>query len=266
MTKFSLGDVRITTRVHEDNLLEALSSTIHESGHALYEQGMPMAFEGLPLGEGASSGVHESQSRLWENLVGKSLNFWKFFYPKLQAVFPDQLNSVPLETFYRAINKVERSLIRTGADEVTYNLHVMIRFEFELLLLEGRLKVSDLPDAWREQYRSDIGAASQDDKDGCLQDMHWYSGLVGGMFQCYTLGNILSAQFFETAVHVHPEIPGQIEAGNFDTLRTWLTENIYRHGAKFTAAELVSRVTGQSLTSEPYIRYLRTKYGQLYAI
>ncbi len=264
MTKFSLGDVRITTRVSETNLLEALSSTMHESGHALYELGFPMEFEGLPLGEGASSGVHESQSRLWENLVGKSLNFWKYFYPKLQAVFPDQLNSVPLETFHRAINKVERSLIRTGADEVTYNLHVMIRFELELQMLEGRLNIADLPEAWRERYRSDLGIAPPDDKDGCLQDMHWYTGMVGGMFQCYTLGNILSAQFLESATRAHPEIPAQIEKGNFDILHTWLKDNIYRHGAKFTAAELVPRATGQPLSIDPYVRYLRTKYGQLY--
>jgi carboxypeptidase Taq len=266
MTKFSLGDVRITTRVSEEYFPECLFSTIHETGHALYEQGIPMEFEATPLAEGASMGVHESQSRLWENLVGRSIHFWRHFYTKLQAVFPDQLNAVPLETFYRAINKVERSLVRTGADEVTYNLHVMIRFELELLLLEGGLEIRDLPEAWRERYRSDIGAVPPDDKDGCMQDMHWYSGLVGGMFQCYTLGNILSAQFFEAAVCAHPEIPARIEAGSFETLHQWLKENIHRHGAKFTAAELVSRVTGQPLSIDPYIRYLRTKYGQLYGL
>ncbi len=156
-TKFSIGDVRITTRVNENDLGDALFSTIHEAGHAFYEQGVNTAFEGTPLGTGTSAGVHESQSRLWENRVGRSRGFWEFFYPQLQAVFPDQLGNVSLETFYRAINKVERSLIRTEADEVTYNLHVMIRFGLELELLEGKLAVHDLPEAWRAGYQADLG-------------------------------------------------------------------------------------------------------------
>lgn len=266
MTKFSLGDVRITTRVKENDLSEALFSTFHEAGHALYEQGIKMDYEGTPLAEGASSGVHESQSRLWENYVGRSLPFWEYFYPRLQETFPDQLGNVSLETFYRAINKVQRSLIRTDADEVTYNLHVIIRFELELDLLEGNLSIAELPEAWRERYRTYLGVEPPNDSDGVLQDVHWYGGIIGGAFQGYTLGNIMAAQFFEKALQEHPEIEEEMRRGEFTTLHTWLRENIYQHGAKYTPAELVRRVTGQDLSVEPYIRYLRRKYGQLYAL
>ncbi len=264
MVKFSLGDVRITTRVKENDLSEALFSTMHEAGHALYEQGIRPDFEGTPLAGGTSAGVHESQSRLWENIVGRSRGFWEFYYPKLQAVFPDQLGSVSLDIFYRAINKVQRSLIRTDADEVTYNLHVMIRFDFELEMLEGRLAVRDLPEAWRERYKTDLGVVPPDDRDGVLQDVHWFSSSIGGSFQGYTLGNILGAQFFDAALKAHPEITSEIENGQFSTLHQWLKENIYQHGRKFTAPELIERVTGGPLSIEPYLRYLRQKYGELY--
>jgi carboxypeptidase Taq len=266
MTKFSLGDVRITTRVKENFLAEALFSTLHESGHAMYEQGICMDYEGTPLAGGTSAGVHESQSRLWENIVGRSRGFWEYFYPRLQEAFPDQLRGVPLETFYRAINKVQRSLIRTDADEVTYNLHVMVRFDFELDLLEGRMAVKDLPDAWIERYQTDIGVTPPDHKDGALQDVHWFAGMIGGSFQGYTLGNILSAQFFSAAVNAHPAIPTQIRQGEFSTLHGWLKENIYQHGSKYTTSELVQRATGEPLRIEPYITYLKTKYGELYKL
>ncbi len=266
MTKFSLGDVRITTRVKENDLSEAMFSTFHEAGHALYEQGIKMDYEGTPLASGTSSGVHESQSRLWENYVGRSRPFWEHFYPQLQATFPEQLGNVSLETFYRAINKVQRSLIRTDADEITYNLHVIIRFELELDLLEGNLSLAELPQAWRERYREYLGIEPPDDKDGVLQDVHWYSGTIGGAFQGYTLGNIMAAQFFEKALEEHPEIEDEMRRGEFGTLHTWLKENIYQHGAKYTPAELLKRVTGQDLTIKPYIRYLRRKYGELYEI
>ena len=322
-TGFSIGDVRITTRVKENNLGEALFSTMHEAGHALYEQGIHRDFEGTPLAQGTSAGVHESQSRLWENLVGRSQGFWKFvsvqvrrvvfgkvlnhcilwcskcpcwkpidcsticsrcvglcttncdtpperlrkfFYPKLQVVFPDQLGPVSLETFYRAINKVECSLIRTDADEVTYNLHIMQRFDFELDLLEGRLAVRDLPEAWRERFKTDLGIVPPDDRDGVLQDVHWYGGIIGGVFQGYTLGNILSAQFFEMALQAHPTIPTEIKEGEFGTLYNWLKESIYQHGQKHTASELIERVTGGPLSIKPYLRYLRSKYGELYQL
>jgi len=265
-TRFANGDVRITTRVREDDLSDAFFSTVHEAGHAMYEQGVADELDGTPLASGTSAGVHESQSRLWENLVARSRPFWEHFYPQLQARFPAQLGDVSLDTFYRAVNKVQRSLIRTDADELTYNLHVIIRFDLELELLEGRLAVKDLPEAWRERYRSDIGIAPPDDRDGVLQDVHWYAGLVGGAFQGYTLGNILSAQFFDAAVRAHPEIPQQIGKGEFATLHGWLRENIYRHGRKFTAAELTQRACGTQLSIEPYVAYLSAKYGELYGL
>ena len=265
-TKFSLGDVRITTRVKENYFNDSFFSTIHEAGHAMYEQGIRNDFEGTPLASGTSAGVHESQSRLWENVVGRGRGFWEFFYPKLQEAFPHQLGSTPLEAFYRAVNKVERSLIRTDADEVTYNLHVMLRFDFELAMLEGQLEVRDLPDAWNERYQSDLGITPPDHRDGVLQDVHWYGGIIGGSFQGYTLGNILGAQFYEAALKAHPEIPEEIRQGKFDTLHDWLKENIYQHGRKFTAAELVERVTGGPIQIEPYIQYLRSKYGQIYSL
>lgn len=264
MTKFSLGDVRITTRVKEDFLGETLFSTIHESGHAMYEQGIRMELDGTPLAGGTSAGVHESQSRLWENLIGRSRGFWEFFYPQLQETFPSQLGSVSLDTFYRAVNKVERSLIRTDADEVTYNLHVMLRFDFELALLEGKLAVRDLPEAWKARYESDLGIRPPDDRDGVLQDVHWYGGIIGGAFQGYTLGNIMGALFYDTAVKANPSILVDVRQGQFGSLHQWLRENIYQHGRKFTANELIERATGAPLTTEPYIRYLKTKYGELY--
>jgi carboxypeptidase Taq len=265
-TKFSAGDVRITTRVRADNIGEALFSTLHEAGHALYEQGVGADLDGTPLGAGASAGVHESQSRLWENVVGRSRPFWEHFYPRLRDAFPGQFERVPLEAFYRAINKVERSLIRTDADEVTYTLHVMMRFDLELAMLEGRLAVKDLPAAWRERFEEDFGLSPPDDRDGCLQDVHWYAGAVGGGFQGYAIGNILCAQFYAAALAAHPEIPGDMARGEFATLHGWLRDNLYRHGRKFKPDELVERATGGPMCIGPYIAYLRQKYGELYRL
>lgn len=260
MTKFSLGDVRITTRFQEDFLANGLFSTIHEAGHAMYEQGIDMKYEGTPLAGGTSAGVHESQSRLWENVVGRSRVFWNHYYPQLQTYFPQQLGDVELETFYKAINKVQQSLIRTEADQMTYDLHVMIRFDLELALLEGSLSVHDLPDAWRSRYQSDLGVSAEQERNGVLQDVHWFAGTIGGVFQGYTLGNIMSALFYQQALLAHPEIPSQIGQGEFKTLHDWLEHNIYRHGSKYTANELIQRVTGGPLTIEPYIAYLRGKF------
>jgi carboxypeptidase Taq len=265
-TKFSAGDVRITTRVFENDLGQALFSSIHEAGHALYEQGVDAALEGTPLGSGASAGVHESQSRLWENIVARGRGFWEHFYPLLRAAFPDQLGAVAFETFYRAINKVDRSLIRTDADEVTYNFHIMMRFDLELALLDGRLRVSDLPEAWRERMQADLGLVPADDRDGCLQDVHWYCGVIGGGFQGYTIGNVLSAQFYAAAVKVHPEIPRCIAAGKFTTLHAWLRDHLYQYGRKLTPDELVKSATGAPMSVGPYLAYLREKYGELYRL
>lgn len=264
MTKFSLGDVRITTRIRENFLAEGLFSTMHEAGHALYEQGIDPDFEGTPLADGTSAGVHESQSRLWENLVGRSLDFWHYYYPKLQACYPEQLKDITVEAFYRAINKSEPSLIRTDADEVTYNLHVITRFDLELDLLEGKLSIDELPSAWHARYQETLGITAPDDRDGVLQDVHWFGGLIGGMFQGYTLGNILASQFYAAALAQHPEIPREMADGRFTTLHHWLRTHLYQHGAKFTTNELVEQVTGRGLTLQPYLDYLRTKYGAIY--
>lgn len=266
MTKFSLGDIRITTRVQPNDFTDSLFSTLHESGHAMYEQGIRMEFEGTPLATGTSSGVHESQSRTWENIVGRSRAFWTHFYPRLQSTFSDQLRNVSLDQFYRAINKVAPSLIRVDADEVTYNLHVMIRFDLELDLLEGKLKIADLPEAWNARYQQDLGIRSPGDKDGVLQDVHWYGGFIGGQFQGYTLGNIMGAQFYAAAVKHVPSIPADIAKGEFQSLHGWLRENIYQHGGKFTASELLERTTGKPMGTDDYIDYLWNKYAPMYQL
>lgn len=265
-TKFSIGDVRITTRFRPDDLGDGLFSTLHESGHAMYEQGVNRAYEGSPLDGGTSAGVHESQSRTWENIVGRSRGFWAHYYPQLQKQFPDQLGNVSLDAFYRAINKVERSLIRVDADQLTYDLHVMIRFDLELQLLEGTLAVKDLADAWHARYEADLGVRAPDDRDGVLQDVHWYGGPIGGSFQGYTLGNILSAAFYNRALAAEPAIPAQIERGEFGALHGWLRDNIYTHGSKYTAPELIERVLGGPLTIDPYIAYLRDKFSDVYGV
>ena len=265
-TRFSAGDVRITTRVSEDDLAGGLFGTMHESGHAMYEQGIDPRFDAGPLGTGTSAGVHESQSRSWENLVGRSRGFWRHYYPKLQQSFPGVIDDVTQEQFYRAINKVERTLIRTEADEVTYNLHVIIRFGLEVDLLEGKLAIRDLPEAWRARYQAMLGITPPDDTQGVLQDVHWFASFIGGAFQGYTLGNILSAQFYSAALSAHPQIPAEIEQGQFTTLHGWLRDNIYQHGSKFTTDELVRRITGGPLSIEPYMAYLTGKYGELYQL
>ena len=264
MTKFSLGDVRITTRFDENDLGDGLFSTLHESGHAMYELGINPAYEASPLGGGTSSGVHESQSRLWENVVGRSKPFWSHYLPKAREYFPEQLGDVSLDEFYKAINKVSRSLIRVDADEVTYNLHVMIRFDLELALLEGSLAIKDLPEAWHARYEQDLGLRAPDDSDGVLQDVHWYAGPIGGAFQGYTLGNILCGLFYHHALQAHPDIPDEIGEGKFGTLHTWMKDNIYQFGSKYTAPELIEKVTGGPLEIGPYVDYLKTKYSDIY--
>ncbi len=264
--RISAGDIRITTRVNENDLGDALFSTLHEAGHAVYEQGISAALDGEPLGQGTSAGVHESQSRLWENVVARSRGFWEHFYPLLQRIFPDQLARVPLAAFHRAINKVSRSLIRTDADEVTYNLHIMLRFDLELKLLEGKLRIRDLPEAWRAAMQADLGVVPLEDRDGCLQDVHWYSGSIGGEFQSYTIGNVLAAQFYAAALRAHPSIPGEIAGGEFGTLQAWLREKIYRHGSKFAPNELMEGAAGGPMSIRPYLDYIRGKYGELYRL
>ncbi len=266
MTRFAAGDVRITTRIREDEFGEALFSTIHEAGHALYELGIDPAFDGSPLGQGTSAGVHESQSRLWENIVGRGEPFWRFFLPRLREVFPEALAEVEVAEFVAAINKVERSLIRTDADEVTYNLHVMIRFDLETQMLEGSLPVADLPDAWNARVESDLGVRPPDDRDGCLQDVHWYCTTIGGTFQGYTLGNLMSAQIYEAALRARADIPVAIAEGNFEPLRSWLGERVYRSGASHLPANLIERATGSPLSVDPFMKHLEAKFLPLYGL
>jgi carboxypeptidase Taq len=266
MTKFAHDDVRITTRIDEYDLGNALFSTMHEAGHALYELGIDPVYASTALDTGVSAGVHESQSRLWENIVGRSRRFWEHYYPALQAAFPAQLADVDVDAFHRAVNRVTPSLIRTEADEVTYNLHVIIRFGLELELLEGKLTIDELPEAWHARYQENLGVRAPDDRDGVLQDVHWFGGPIGGSFQGYTLGNIMASQFYAAALTAHPEIEDEIGAGRFATLHTWLRENIYRHGSKYTVQDLLTRVTGQPLTIVPYLDYLRTKYSAIYGL
>jgi carboxypeptidase Taq len=257
------GDVRITTRVNPAFLPECLFSLLHEAGHGLYDQGLPPEIERGPLGRNLSLALHESQSRLWENLVGRSLPFWEFFFPRLQRTFPE-LKDVPLGRFHRAINKVQPSLIRTEADEATYNLHVMLRFELELALLEGTLAVEGLPAAWNERMREYLGVVPPDDARGVLQDVHWSAGLLG-YFPTYALGNIVSVQLWEAARRDLPDLDSQIRAGSFAGLLGWLREKVHRHGRKFTSQELVRRVTGSPIDPQPYLRYLEQKFGGLYS-
>lgn len=259
----SINDVRITTRVHPEYLGSALFGTLHEAGHAMYEQGGDPKYDATVLKGGTSIGVHESQSRLWENIIGRSKPFWEHYYPGLKKEFPKQLGKVPLDKFYKGINKVQKSLIRVEADEVTYNLHVMLRFDFECDLLEGKLTTAELPDAWNDRMEADMGIRPPTDANGVMQDIHWYNGIVG-YFQGYALGNIMSAQFYDAAVKKHPGIPAEIAEGKFSTLHSWLVENIHRHGSKYTANELLERTTGGGLDIGPYMKYLKTKYGELY--
>lgn len=264
-TSFSPLDVRLTTRVDPRRLQSALFGTIHEGGHALYDQGIRLALDRTPLCTGASYGVHESQSRLWENVVARSRAFWSHYLPVLREFFPEQLAGVDLETFYRAINRVEPSPIRVEADEVTYNLHIFLRFELERALLNGRLDVADLPEAWNAKMEEYLGVTPPDDAQGVLQDVHWSAGLFG-YFPSYTLGNLLGAQFYDEALGETPALSSQIAAGDFGPLLTWLRKHIHQHGKKFTPAELIERATGESLTAEPFLTYLRKKYGHIYEL
>lgn len=266
MTRLGGFDVRITTRVKEQDLGEALYSTLHESGHAMYEQGVAEELLGTPLGGGVSAGVHESQSRLWENLVGRSRAFWAAYFGRLRDAFPEQLAGVTEDEMHRAVNTVARSLIRTDADELTYNLHVITRFELERDLLAGRLAVRDLADAWHAAYEQNLGLRAESDVNGALQDVHWYFGSIGGAFQGYTLGNVLSAQFYAAAERATPGLDGDIARADFSRLHGWLRENVYAHGRRYTPNELVERATGQAMTTEPYLKYLREKYAGLFGV
>ncbi len=257
-------DIRITTSYREGNL-NALFATMHEFGHGLYEHSVDPGLERTPLCSGVSLGLHESQSRTWENLVGRSRAFWRFFYPELQRAFPEQLAPVDVETFYRAVNKVQPSLIRIEADEVTYNFHVILRFELEQEILNDGLELADLPEAWNARMAEYLGVEVPDDGRGVLQDMHWAGGHIG-YFPTYSLGNVMSVQIWERATAAMPDLDDQLERGEFGGLREWLRENLHRHGRKFTPQETLARVVGGPIDPGPYVRYLKAKLGEIYRL
>ena len=264
-TNFSINDVRITTRFEDDNPTMMLFSTMHEAGHGLYDLGSDQAFERTPLAGGASLAIHESQSRMWENLVGRSLPFWEYFYPEFQKLFPKQVGNVDLQTFYKGINKVEPSLIRVNADEATYNMHIMLRLELEIGMVEGTVRVKDLPEIWNAKMEEYLGVVPPNDAKGVLQDVHWSYGDMG-YFSTYALGNLISAQLWEKIIADIPDLADQFRTGEFGALLTWLREKIHVHGRKYEPQELVQRVTGSRINSDAYVRYLKQKYGDIYGL
>jgi carboxypeptidase Taq len=259
------GDVRITTRYREDAWADALSATMHETGHALYEQKLPKAERfGEPLGEAASMGVHESQSRMWENLVGRSREFWEWLVPVARETFEAPgLDSLDAETAFRGVNRVEPKLIRIESDEATYNLHIMLRFDLERAMLRGDLAVADLPGAWNERIRADLGLEVPDDRRGCMQDIHWSMGAIG-YFPTYTLGNLYAAQYWEAIRREMPDLDQQIRSGDFAPLTAWLKENVHAHGRRFTPPTLCERISGRPPEHAPLLTYLRGKYETIY--
>ena len=238
-------------------------SCIHEGGHALYEQGLPAEEYGLPLGEYCSLSIHESQSRIWENCIGRSYHFWKYNYPLLQNYFPEQLKNISLEQFYKAINKVQPSLVRTEADELTYHFHVMIRYEIEKQLIEGSLTTKDIPACWNELYKKHLGITVPDDKHGCLQDVHWSHGSFG-YFTTYSMGSLYAAQFYAAIEKENPNTRDDIEAGNNQVILQWLQENVYSYGRFFTSEELCKTATSERLNSSFFIDYATKKFSGIY--
>ncbi|MEZ5015562.1 MAG: carboxypeptidase M32 [Flavipsychrobacter sp.] len=264
-TSFSPNDVRVTTRVDENDFASLLWSSIHEGGHALYEQGLLAEQYGLPLGEAASLSIHESQSRIWENNVGRSLLFWKHFYPELTGLFPDQLNGVDVNAFYKSINKVTPSLIRTESDELTYHFHVLIRYEIEKELLSGAINVADLAEVWNSRYQNYLGVSATNDKEGVLQDVHWAHGSFG-YFPTYSLGSFYAAQFYKQAKKDMPDLEANIAIGSFKYFHQWLTNKVHVHGRKYRSEELCERITGEGLNLGAFMEYATTKYGNIYGI
>lgn len=262
-TQFGNSDVRVTTRFSENHPQSAFFSSVHEGGHALYELGSPDKFERTPLAGGGTLGLHESQSRLWENQVARSLPFWRYYYPILRAFFPDQLGDISMAQFHRAINKVQPTLIRVEADEVTYNMHIFVRFEVEQALVTEELKISDIPEAWNAKYEDYLGITPPNDALGCLQDVHWSHGMIG-YFPTYTLGNLISAQLYDQASAELGNLDEMYSQGEFAPLLDWLRARIHSHGSKFTAPELLEREFGQEISAQPLLDYLRRKYTDLY--
>jgi carboxypeptidase Taq len=257
-------DIRLTTK-HVPTSLSSIFSSMHEFGHGIYEYGVDRSLARTPLQRGTSLSMHESQSRMWENLVGRSRPFWQHYFPTLQKAFPSQLAGVDAEGFYRAANKVEPSLIRIEADEATYNLHIILRFELEQEMITGRLVPADVPDAWDAKMMEYLGIEVPDVADGALQDTHWSGGAIG-YFSTYALGNIASAQLWERITEAIPDVYDQVGRGEFGELREWLRENVHRHGRKYMPKELMERVTGSGLDPQPLLTYLRAKLGEIYGL
>jgi len=264
-TSFGYGDVRITTRYLETDGMSSLFSTMHEAGHALYDQGLDPKYRNTSLGRPTSLAVHESQSRFWENLIGRSEAFWQFAFPIVQMLFPEHLANLSLDQFYRGINRVEPSLIRIEADEATYNLHIMLRFEIETGLMEGKLQTKDLPDIWNSRMQAYLGVTPPDYSSGVLQDVHWSGGMIG-YFPTYALGNLISAQWWEKMVADHPDISNEIASGNFAPVLVWMRENVHRYASRYDPQDLVQKITGSRINPEPYMRYLEQKYSQIYQL
>jgi carboxypeptidase Taq len=262
---FHPKDVRFTTRYKKDDLFYSLFSTIHETGHALYEQGILAENFGTPLAESVSLGIHESQSRVWENIVCRGRHFWKYFYPVLKKEFPEPFSKINAEEFYKAINVIRPSLIRTEADEVTYNLHIILRFEIEKELIEGSIEVADLPKIWNAKIKEYFGIDVPDDTQGVLQDVHWSSGLFG-YFPTYTLGNLYSAQFYNAAKRDIANLEEQISSGKFGIFKEWLRKNIHIHGKLYKAPDLARNITGEELNSKHFIDYINRKYSEIYQL
>ncbi|MGG3470697.1 carboxypeptidase M32 [Neobacillus pocheonensis] len=257
------GDVRLTTRYLEKNVRSALFGTIHEAGHGIYEQHVNPEFEESILQSGASFGIHESQSRFLENMVGRSEEFWKFFFPKLQEYFPTQLKDVSVEEFYRAVNTIQPSFIRVEADELTYNLHIMLRYEIEKALIAGEIEAKDLPVIWNKKMQDYLGITPSTDTEGVLQDVHWSFGGIG-YFPSYSLGNLYAAQILRTIQKELPDFYNYIENGNFDLIQTWLKEHIHQYGKLYTPNELIVKVTGEELNADYLVEYLEKKYARVY--
>lgn len=259
------GDCRLTTRYDERALNTALFGVLHEAGHGIYEQGLREECFGLPPGQAVSLGVHESQSRLWENLVGRGRPFWRHFFPLLKQTFPGTLDGVAENDFHAALNHVAPTFIRVEADEVTYNLHIMLRFELERALLGGNLAVSDVPEAWRQLFQNYFGRTPATDRDGCLQDIHWSAGLFG-YFPTYTLGNLYAAELMAAARGRISDLDSQFARGEFGELRAWLRESIHRQGRRYAPRELIERAIERPVTAEPLLAHLWGKFGELYGI
>ncbi|MFQ3670365.1 MAG: carboxypeptidase M32 [Verrucomicrobiia bacterium] len=252
-------DIRLTTRYREDDFTYSLYSVLHEVGHGLYEQGLPQEHFGLPAGEATSLGIHESQSRLWENKVARTHAFWEHWFPHALRLFPDLASRSPADLAQHLL-RVRPSLIRTEADEVSYDLHIILRFQIELALLAGDLPIADLPAAWNEKMKQWLGLDVPDDAHGCLQDIHWSMGGFG-YFPTYTFGNLASAQLYHAAVQHHPAIPSDLAAGRYTALLDWMRRHVHLHGERWTTPELLLQATGQPLSPEPHLHYLQAKYG-----